>query len=73
MESNKSPLTGAILVHKDLVPNYMLLTSLQEAAKTNSTPLTSDSHQEQPKMAEVIITPDDDDEEITAEVSLLES
>ena len=30
--SNKSPLTGAILAHKDLVPNYMLLSSLQEAA-----------------------------------------
>jgi hypothetical protein len=29
--SDKSPLTGAVLAHKDLVPNYMLLSSLQEA------------------------------------------
>jgi hypothetical protein len=31
--SDKSPLTGAVLVHKDLVPNYMLVSSLQEAAR----------------------------------------
>ena len=29
--SDKSPLTGAMLAHKDLVPNYMLLSSLQDA------------------------------------------
>lgn len=29
--SDTSPLTGAVLPHKELVPNYMLLTSLQEA------------------------------------------
>jgi hypothetical protein len=28
--SDKSPLTGGILAHKELVPNYMLLSSLQE-------------------------------------------
>ena len=37
--SNKSPLTGAILAHKDLVPNYMLLSSLQEAAAAASVAL----------------------------------
>jgi hypothetical protein len=31
--SDKSPLTGAFLPHKELVPNYMLLSSLAEAAK----------------------------------------
>ena len=30
--SDKSPLTGAVLPHKELVPNYGLLSSLQEAA-----------------------------------------
>lgn len=30
--SDKSPLTGSTLPHKNLVPNYMLLSSLQEAA-----------------------------------------
>jgi hypothetical protein len=30
--SDKSPLTGAVLPHKNLVPNYVLLSSLQEAA-----------------------------------------
>lgn len=29
--SDKSPLTGSVLLHKNLVPNYMLLSSLQEA------------------------------------------
>jgi hypothetical protein len=28
--SDKSPLTGGILAHKELVPNYMLLSSLQD-------------------------------------------
>jgi hypothetical protein len=31
-ESDKSPLTGSILPHKSLVPNYMLVSSLQECA-----------------------------------------
>lgn len=31
-ESDKSPLTGSILPHKELVPNYGLLSSLQEQA-----------------------------------------
>jgi U-box domain/C2 domain len=39
-ESNKSPLTGSILPHKELVPNYMLLSSLREAAALKS----EDSH-----------------------------
>jgi U-box domain/C2 domain len=30
--SDKSPLTGSLLPHKNLVPNYVLLSSLQEAA-----------------------------------------
>lgn len=31
-ESDKSPLTGSVLPHKELVPNYGLLSSLQEQA-----------------------------------------
>lgn len=30
--SDKSPMTGSILVHKELVPNYGLMSSIQEAA-----------------------------------------
>jgi hypothetical protein len=37
--SDKSPLTGSILPHKNLVPNYMLLSSLQEAIKTPTIPV----------------------------------
>lgn len=33
--SDKSPLTGSVLPHKNLVPNYMLLSSLQEQAAHN--------------------------------------
>ncbi len=29
--SNKSPMTGNILIHKELVPNYGLLSSIREA------------------------------------------
>jgi hypothetical protein len=39
--SNKSPLTGAILAHKELVPNYMLLSSLQEAATASIVAMSS--------------------------------
>eukprot|EP00934_Nitzschia_sp_Nitz4_P007525 Nitzschia sp. Nitz4//scaffold128_size63911//57374//59346//NITZ4_006232-RA/size63911-augustus-gene-0.106-mRNA-1//-1//CDS//3329534871//7515//frame0 len=31
--SNKSPMTGSILPHKELVPNYGLMSSVQEAAE----------------------------------------
>ena len=34
--SDKSPMTGSFLPHKELVPNYVLLSSLQEAAKQQS-------------------------------------
>jgi hypothetical protein len=34
--SDKSPLTGGILAHKELVPNYMLLSSLREAAAASN-------------------------------------
>ncbi|KAL3944083.1 MAG: hypothetical protein SGBAC_001814 [Bacillariaceae sp.] len=33
--SDKSPMTGAVLSHKELVSNYMLLSSVQEAASRN--------------------------------------
>jgi hypothetical protein len=36
MTSNKSPLTGAILSHKELVSNYGLLSSV-EASASNAT------------------------------------
>lgn len=66
-DSNKSPLTGAILSHKDLVPNYMLLTSLQEASTSLlSVPSSStmvDSREQ--RLMEV-----SDDEDATAEVNI---
>jgi hypothetical protein len=34
--SDKSPLTGGVLAHKELVPNYMLLSSLREAAAASN-------------------------------------
>eukprot|EP00980_Cylindrotheca_fusiformis_P008887 scaffold1900_cov123-Cylindrotheca_fusiformis.AAC.13 len=38
--SNKSPLTGAVLSHKELVSNYMLLSSIQEAvSRANMSPI----------------------------------
>jgi hypothetical protein len=44
--SNKSPLTGAVLTHKELVSNYMLLSSIQEASsRTNVTPAAAVSGQ----------------------------
>lgn len=36
LTSDKSPLTGLVLPHKDLAPNYSLLSSLQENAVTRS-------------------------------------
>lgn len=38
LESDKSPLTGSVLPHKELVPNYMLMSSLQEAAQRKPPP-----------------------------------
>ena len=29
--SNKSPMTGSILIHKEVVPNYGLVSNIQEA------------------------------------------
>ncbi|GKY95070.1 hypothetical protein MPSEU_000471200 [Mayamaea pseudoterrestris] len=34
--SDKSPLTGSLLPHKNLVPNYMLLSSIQESSRLMS-------------------------------------
>jgi hypothetical protein len=34
--SNKSPLTGSVLPHKDLVPNYMLLSSLASSGTVHT-------------------------------------
>jgi hypothetical protein len=42
--SDKSPLTGAVMPHKELVPNYMLMSSLREAAASAGvTPVASGS------------------------------
>ena len=61
-QSDKSPLTGSILSHKDLVPNYMLLSSLQERATT--TTLVP------PRAVLLDAEDDDDDDEVTAEVNI---
>ena len=42
--SDKSPLTGGVLAHKELVPNYMLLSSLREAAAVASAPTPTSSN-----------------------------
>ena len=42
--SDKSPLTGEILAHKELVPNYMLLSSLREAAAAAAPTPISGNH-----------------------------
>jgi U-box domain/C2 domain len=73
LESNKSPLTGAILPHKNLVPNYMLLSSLQEAAAAlatsqgtvKATPTDLNSEMRSPEI-------DVEDSEITDEVNINE-
>jgi hypothetical protein len=71
LTSNKSPLTGAILLHKDLVPNYMLLSSLQEAAKAAAKTSSSNDVSDDAKTAK---TKDEqkfvEEEEITSDVSL---
>lgn len=74
--SNKSPLTGAILAHKDLVPNYMLLSSLQDAAAaaaaTSSSvahgivPSVMNAHQDEASMTII----DDNDAEFTDDINI---
>jgi U-box domain/C2 domain len=65
-ESNKSPLTGAILSHKDLVPNYMLLSRLREAlsAMPSSSP---ESNTNEGNLGAIGV---EEDEEGTAEVNI---
>jgi len=66
--SDKSPLTGSILPHKELVPNYGLLSSLQEQAeacrkpkKPPLTPVTAN--------VPVAVVPDPESEEDEIDVS----
>lgn len=59
-ESNKSPLTGAVLPHKELVPNYMLLSSLQESAALLKAPIVDT----QERGAEAV------EDEVTADVNI---
>lgn len=58
MQSDKSPLTGSVLPHKDLVPNYMLLSSLQEAASSSL------------KGEPAVLDAEEEDEEMTADVNI---
>ena len=48
MASNKSPLTGTVLSHKELVPNYGLLSSIEASASSSNAAAAS------------IFDPDDD-------------
>lgn len=41
LSSNRSPLTGSALAHKNLVPNYMLLSSLRESSASNRLPASN--------------------------------
>ncbi|GAX24254.1 hypothetical protein FisN_4Lh044 [Fistulifera solaris] len=63
--SDKSPLTGSVLLHKNLVPNYMLLSSLQEANDGRSSATC-----EEVVAASVKRLPDDSLDEATAEVNI---
>ncbi len=63
--SDKSPLTGSVLLHKNLVPNYMLLSSLQEANDGRSGATC-----EEVVAASVKQLPDDSMDEATAEVNI---
>lgn len=71
--SNKSPLTGAILAHKDLVPNYMLLSSLQEAAATaaaTSSVALKDMPNVQDNAGTGIVIVNDDSAECTEDIKI---
>jgi hypothetical protein len=71
LTSNKSPLTGGILVHKELVPNYMLLSSLQEAAKAAAKTASSNDVSDDAKTGKTIEEENiGEEEEITSDVSL---
>jgi U-box domain len=45
--NDRSPLTGAILAHKNLVPNYMLLSSLQDMASIAISPIGTEASLDQ--------------------------
>jgi hypothetical protein len=53
--SDKSPLTGSVLPHKNLVPNYMLLSSLQEHAAAASTTTTAAATSESNRAPSILV------------------
>lgn len=66
--SDKSPLTGSVLPHKNLVPNYMLLSSVQELATAAAATATAASD---PSMIVVeTVTEESDLEEETTDVQI---
>lgn len=75
--SDKSPLTGSVLAHKNLVPNYMLLSSLQEAAAAVAASKTSAVRMDDPDERKVAAvetvrhgSDDDAEEDVTTEIDI---
>lgn len=63
--SDKSPLTGSLLPHKNLVPNYVLLSSLQEAADVAAV-ADMKQEQQQPKQQHFADDEEEDDRKMPA-------
>ena len=64
--SDKSPLTGSILPHKNLVPNYMLLSSLSEVAVTTTSTVATTATAKPPPPSSL----EEEDDDVTAEVKI---
>ena len=63
--SDKSPLTGSLLPHKNLVPNYVLVSSLQEAADVAAV-ADMQQEQQQPKQQHFADDEEEDDRKMPA-------
>lgn len=74
--SDKSPLTGSVLPHKNLVPNYMLLSSIQEASARVSAisvkgpPMVVEDDVEDLDDEQLDVQTIDEDDEETTEVQI---
>jgi hypothetical protein len=68
--SDKSPLTGSVLPHKNLVPNYMLLSSLQEQAAATSAAAAGGSKDASPAILVETVEEASDGEDETTDVQI---
>lgn len=62
--SDKSPLTGSLLPHKELVPNYVLMSSLEEASRNLVAKMTLQEEESKPAAVEHL----DEEESKTAAI-----